>query len=70
MTPLERLLAEEIPTGTFGGPKPHTPPATTHGPRTTTPVEAAEHVAALEAALTSQRARHLRAVPTTESEAA
>jgi hypothetical protein len=44
-TPYERFLAEELPTGTFGGPIPDTP----H--RTTSPIEAATHYAELERAL-------------------
>lgn len=49
MTPYERLLAEAIPTGTFG----HAQPTTTR-PRTTRPwtlEEQAQHRADLEAAL-------------------
>ena len=58
MTPLERLLAEELPTGTFGGPRPTQPR------RETTALEAATNRARLETAL-NQRAtgRHLTPVP-------
>lgn len=64
MTPLERLLAEELPTGTFGGPRPGDrrrgdplPPVTR--------ADADRHYAELAAALGEPP---LRAVP--ESEAA
>ncbi|MEU7431066.1 hypothetical protein AB0B07_09440 [Streptomyces sioyaensis] len=70
MTPLESLLAEELPTGQWGGPR-HAPQArTAHLRRPTTPTEAAEHIAALEAELnhldgrgTGKPERHLKAVP-------
>lgn len=73
MTPLERLLTEELPTGTFGGP--YTAP---HPPRTFTTAadEQARHAADLAAALgtwvygEAQRPHHLRAVPTTQLPAA
>ncbi|MFJ3037752.1 hypothetical protein [Streptomyces tendae] len=65
MTPYERLLAESIPTGTFGHAQP-----TTAQPRTTrpwTPEEQAQHRADLEAALTTAESRgprrHLTPVP-------
>ncbi|MDJ0342218.1 hypothetical protein QMK19_03330 [Streptomyces sp. H10-C2] len=65
MTPLDRLLAESIPDGTFGGAR--TPAARPSAPRrATTALEAAAHYRALEAAL-DERARparrHLHAVP-------
>lgn len=49
MTPLERVLAEELPTGTFGYAR---PPAPAHREiRPWTPEEQARHLADLEAAL-------------------
>jgi hypothetical protein len=68
VTPLERLLAETIPTGQFGGPHHRDPePAPEQHParprRETTALEAAEHRRVLEAALDEKPARHLRAVP-------
>jgi hypothetical protein len=62
VTPLERLLAEELPTGTFGD----RPPPT--APRTTAPSadpHAARHRAELLAALDADRrpARHLHVIP-------
>jgi hypothetical protein len=48
MTPYERLMAEAIPTGTFGGarpPKPRRPAAATAPPWT--PEQQAQHVATL-----------------------
>lgn len=61
MTPRERLLAEELPTGTFGGPLPGPPAPVTEK-------WAAANRAALEGAVykRSRRkkpARHLTAVP-------
>ncbi|MFJ5802704.1 hypothetical protein [Streptomyces decoyicus] len=74
MTPTERLLAEELPTGQWGGPR-HAPQARTADlRRPTTPIEAAEHVATLEAELnrhdgrgTGRPERHLKAVPDTHA---
>ncbi|MGW7001342.1 hypothetical protein ACWGCW_00595 [Streptomyces sp. NPDC054933] len=74
MTPFERLMAEAVPDGTFGGARTREPaqqpPAAYRPKRETTPLEAAEHVRQLEAALderegrgTGQPDRHLRAVP-------
>lgn len=64
MTGLERLLAEELPTGEWGGPRP------APGPAPTPAVLAAAHRAVLEAAVDGwrwdgdpRRLRHLRAVP-------
>ncbi|MET7933452.1 hypothetical protein [Streptomyces sp. NPDC005322] len=53
MTPLERLLSEELPTGTFGG---HGQPTTP-----TSAATAAEHRAELETALDKARAARRRA---------
>ncbi|MCD9194239.1 hypothetical protein [Streptomyces albireticuli] len=51
MTPLERLLAEELPTGTFGASRPaQGPPRAPQHPTGPDP-QAAEHRAELEAAL-------------------
>ncbi|MDN3244115.1 hypothetical protein [Streptomyces sp. ZSW22] len=65
MTPYERLMAEALPTGTFGHAQP-----TTIQPRTRRPwteEEQAQHRADLEAALTASESRgprrHLTAVP-------
>ncbi|MGW0577333.1 hypothetical protein ACWD25_15450 [Streptomyces sp. NPDC002920] len=70
MTPLERLLAESIPTGTFG----HAPPPPPPEPRPIrpwTPEEQAQHRADLLTALDgwvwdederADQRRHLRAV--------
>lgn len=63
MTPLERLLAEGIPDGTFGGPRTDRPPDPPPPRRPVTAEEAAAHVADLIAALDEQPTRHLRAVP-------
>lgn len=63
MTPLDRLLAEAWPTGTFGGPRTDRPPDPPPPRRPVTPEEAAAHVADLIAALDEQPARHLRAIP-------
>lgn len=61
MSPLERLLAEELPTGTFGGPLPGPPAPVTEK-------RAAANRAALEGAVyrrkkPARRARHLAVVP-------
>lgn len=67
MSPLERLLAEELPTGTFGDARDRT---AEHRP-TLAPARAAANYAALEAALTRRRApARLRLVPTTRKDAA
>lgn len=50
MTPYERLMAEALPTGTFGHAEPARPRHTEHVPLWT-PVEQADHVATLEAEL-------------------
>jgi hypothetical protein len=75
VSPLERLLAEELPTGMFGGPRHRDPdPAPQEQParprRETSALEAAANRARLEAALdemegrgTGKPERHLRAVP-------
>ncbi|MGW3563566.1 hypothetical protein ACWDSL_06635 [Streptomyces sp. NPDC000941] len=70
MTPLERLLAEELPTGTFGGARPrpeHRPPTWTPTPA---PV-AEEHCRVLLAALGGwefgEHDRHLRVVSTPDT---
>jgi hypothetical protein len=74
MTPLERLLAEAIPDGTFGGPRYRDPEPAPQQParprRETSALEAAEHRRILEAALdqmdgrgTSRPERHLHPVP-------
>jgi hypothetical protein len=74
MTPLERLLAEEIPTGLFGGPRP-TPPPVPYEPRNpVTPEQAAAHYAALDAAVegwhwNDNPRHHLRVVPDTKDAA-
>lgn len=68
MSPLERLLAEELPTGAFGGPRDRTAE-----PRSTlAPARAAANYAALEAALTRRAPARprLRLVPTTRKDAA
>lgn len=69
MTPLERLYAEAIPDGTFGGSRaPRPEPSRPR--RETTALEAATNRARLEAALdemegrgTGRPERHLRPVP-------
>ncbi|WP_431980047.1 hypothetical protein [Streptomyces qinglanensis] len=75
MTPYERLMAEEIPTGTFGGgpyappSQPPAAPAEPHTPRwtPTSPADAALHaaeaVAETGAFETGRHARHLHPVP-------
>lgn len=78
MTPYERLLAEELPTGDFGdGPA---LPTKRHQPRTPAAPKpdpnAEAHRAALLAALNgttdhrTTRRRHLHAVPATRTDAA
>lgn len=75
MTPYERLMAEAIPTGTFGGPRPNTP---AHGPyevrNPVSPTQAAQHYAELDTATNgwhwTDNPRHLHAVPNPESDAA
>lgn len=68
MTPLERLLAEELPTGMFGGPRLEPEAAEPEPVRETGPdPDAAAHREALLAALTNlpldaRKSRHLRAV--------
>ena len=62
MTPLERLLMEELPTGTSGGNRPAGPPPATH------PALAAIHRQELETALDGwtydePHRRHLTPVP-------
>lgn len=68
MTPLERLYAEQWPTGTFGHAQPAPQPPARHV-RPWSPEEQAEHVARLTAELdqldgrgTGKPERHLRAV--------
>jgi hypothetical protein len=67
MTPLERLLQEEIPTGTFGGAR---PARTARQPAATPPQLAAAHRHELEEALDHQPTRHLHPVPDTQKDAA
>lgn len=55
MTPYERLLAEELPTGTFGGTRAANTP-----PRDLTTTDRAAHLAELADAI---GARHLHPVP-------
>lgn len=58
MTPYERLMAEQIPTGTFGGERPPAP--------TWSPTAQAQHRADLDNALnTWTYAEHTRTTPTT-----
>ncbi|MFH8558896.1 hypothetical protein ACH4FE_35640 [Streptomyces celluloflavus] len=65
MTPYERLMAEALPTGSFGdAPRHHSP--TTVAP--TSALLAAEHRQALEAALGPTGRRHLSAVPSHSTE--
>ncbi|HET6356063.1 hypothetical protein [Streptomyces sp.] len=65
MTPYERLMAEELPTGTFGDAQPATTPRDTPG-RHWTALEQLEHRRTLDAALNGWHdetdPRHLRAV--------
>ncbi|BCM70904.1 hypothetical protein L0F81_25035 [Streptomyces tricolor] len=56
MTPYERLMAEAIPTGTFGHVRPARGSSTEPAPAWT-PEEQAAHRAELEAALTPRRQR-------------
>lgn len=65
-TPYERLLAEELPTGEFGGPRPDTPRQLAL-PQRTPREDAARHYAELAAALGE---RPLRPVPEAPAEAA
>ena len=71
MTPYERLMAEALPTGTFGRARPTAPRYTEPAPAWT-PAEQARHRAELEAALAGTETRgprrpHLRVI---EGEAA
>lgn len=81
MSALERLLAEAIPDGTFGGSRLAGAPSRAR--REVTPAEAARHYAALVAAVAElehrgtgdaqpehRPARHLHAVPETTKDAA
>lgn len=71
MTPYERLMAEALPTGTFGHATPHKPPHDRPA-RPCTPAEQAQHLADLLAALDGwedhseraekKRQRHLRLI--------
>jgi hypothetical protein len=63
MTPYERLMAEAIPTGTFGRARPAQPRTADSAPAWT-PEEQAAHRAELEAALAPARLRrpHLRVI--------
>jgi hypothetical protein len=72
VTPYERLLAEEIPTGTFGHAQPPPP-----GPRPWTAIEQAEHRRTLDEALDNwewnrderrTERRHLRLVDANHTE--
>lgn len=69
MTPLQRLLAEELPDGTFGGARSLEPAAhpTRRDPKTPDP-QAAQHRRDLLAALDQRpaRRRHLRVVADTD----
>ena len=65
MTPYERLMAEAVPTGTFGrarpAPRQETAPARTGRPAPAwTPEEQAAHYAELEAALAPAKPRRPR----------
>ncbi|RCH70510.1 hypothetical protein DT019_03195 [Streptomyces sp. SDr-06] len=51
MTPLERLMAEGVPDGTFGASRPAQPRRRATQPEPWTPAEQAAHYAALAAAL-------------------
>ncbi|MFJ1647943.1 hypothetical protein [Streptomyces sp. NPDC088258] len=68
MSPMERLLAEAIPTGTFGDATPVRPRARSTEAPNWTVEEQAQHVAELEAALDQGERRgtgkpqHLRVV--------
>ena len=67
MNALERLLAEELPTGEFGGPRSPRVAVPTPCRARTSATLAAEHRAVLEAAIDGwhwdEDPRHLRAVP-------
>lgn len=69
MSPLERLLAEELPTGTFGASRPAQTPSRASQCPTGPDPRAAEHRAELEAALDGwdydRPRRHLHPVPGT-----
>lgn len=56
MTPYERLMAEAIPTGTFGRARPTRRDNTEPAPAWT-PDEQADHLAALEAAISTKLTR-------------
>ena len=56
MTPYARLMAEAVPTGTFGRARPATPRSAEPEPRWT-PEEQARHRAELEAALAGTETR-------------
>lgn len=66
MTPYERLMAEELPTGTFGDAQPTSPPHTPTGRRWTA-LEQLEHRRVLIEALDNWHSdydpRLLRAIP-------
>lgn len=74
-TPYERLLAEELPTGRFGGPyRPAPRPRLPQHLEPTTPEDAARHAADLDTAAaafdTGRHARrHLEPVPDPEKAA-
>ncbi|AZM46601.1 hypothetical protein DMB38_12945 [Streptomyces sp. WAC 06738] len=73
MTAYEQLLAETVPDGTFGGPRPQTPepPKPPVHVEPTSPEDQARHRAELAAAIATHRVgqpkpqprRHLRALP-------
>ena len=67
MTPRERLLAEELPTGTFGG-GPYTPPRTRHfvTPEDDQIQHAADLATAVSGWVWDDDPRHLPAVTTTQ----
>lgn len=66
MNAYERLMAEELPTGTFGDAQPATSPPQ-HAPRPWTPQEQHDHRQTLAQALDGwhwdEDPRHLRALP-------
>lgn len=65
MTPMERLYAEELPTGTFGGTRTPAPPG-----REITPEQTTANYRALANALDRPRhRRHLHAAPDQEAAA-
>lgn len=78
MTPYERLLAEELPTGTFGDAQ-HAPKPSSTAPRPWTPQEQLDHRRTLNEALdgweyaeetrTPHTTRHLRPVRDTHAAA-